>query len=62
MFTIPIDKAIEAGVIEVKNSWKKRLTLGWGDDKIFKELRVKTKRTPKYPVKHQVLLWNIVQK
>ena len=31
-------------------------------DKIFKELREKTKRTPKYPVKHQVLLWNIVQK
>jgi len=26
------------------------------------ELRVKTKVTPKYPVKHQVLLWNKVQK
>jgi len=25
-------------------------------DKIFKELREKTKRTPKYPVKHQVLI------
>ena len=35
MFTIPIDKAIEAGVIEVKNSWKKLLTFGWGDGKVF---------------------------